>query len=469
VVAASDGNEPDRHYPETLIIDLDAQIGLVEQYRVALRAGRKLPDELMRDLEKNLMNMADDIVYCLNVKVTKLNYNDTMDAFSVKNAEHGAQSCVEGANSVDEAVMAFVEHHCASCKSRVAELKEVLARLNQQDRDDADGNRPELVRKVFIAAQLGRAVEERTVNLRGDVPLPPKLLKKYNARGVLHGLSFENQQILLAAAEAGINLNTLTRAVARRGVTTTAAAAAAAAPAPAAPVAAAAAATAAAAAAAVVAPPATNSVRLSDVEVVHLHAEGHVSSADFTMDDVAAAHAQENVDAQAAATDSNARLESAASDCLTSVNAIVGTARGDDVESTVSFENVSDSEVLQRANRVADVDTHELLDVVFTHDEAGHTFELYNEEVHVHELQCGEPFSTTTHRGRCWSMRVAGRTLQQWEILVAGTLTLSIAERDMPARRQRRHNAGSVKKWRPADEEGRKQWGDGSAKRHRGD
>jgi len=43
----------------------------------------------------------------------------------------------------------------------VPDLKAVLGKLNAND----EGLKPELVRKVFMAAQLGKAAEERTVRM----------------------------------------------------------------------------------------------------------------------------------------------------------------------------------------------------------------------------------------------------------------------------------------------------------------
>ena len=61
------------------------------------------------------------------------------------------------------------------------------------------------------------------------------------------------------------------------------------------------------------------------------------------------------------------------------------------------------------------------------HDAPDYTIELYNEGVHVCDLVAEGVFETRTQVGRCWSMRFAGQTLQEWEIAGAGLLRLNAA------------------------------------------
>ena len=78
--------------------------------------------------------------------------------------------------------------------------------------------------------------------------------------------------------------------------------------------------------------------------------------------------------------------------------------------------------------------------------------------MHVCDLVAEGVFETRSQVGRCWSMRFAGQTLQEWEIAGAGLLRLNAAVK-LPVQRLRRAAAGTTRNWRPADdEELRKQW-----------
>ena len=173
-VRASGGNEPDRHYPDGrkgLFMKLDEQIDLLKKYKAALAAGDKLPADLMGHMEDAFKTPAEDIIYVLNVQLTKLNHRDTMKAFTIMNACSGVTTCIDGAASVDDAVTAFVQRHrtrktkptASGAQEAVTmpDLKAVLGMLKAND----EGLKPELVRKVFMAAQLGKAAEERTVRM----------------------------------------------------------------------------------------------------------------------------------------------------------------------------------------------------------------------------------------------------------------------------------------------------------------
>ena len=106
---------------------------------------------------------------------------------------------------------------------------------------------------------------------------------------------------------------------------------------------------------------------------------------------------------------------------------------------------------------VREAAAEELIEVSFAHDAPDYTIELYNEGVHVCDLVREGVFETTTQVGRCWSMRFAGQTLQEWEIAGVGALRLDAAVQ-LPVLRLRRAAGGTVSNWRPADEELRKQW-----------
>ena len=134
-------------------------------------AGGTLPANRMGHLEDAFKIPAEDIIYVLNVQLTKMNHRDTMKAFTIMNACSGVTTCIDGAASVDDAATAFVQRHRtrktkptasgAAEAVTVPDLKAVLGKLNAND----EGLKPELVRKVFMAAQLGKAAEERTVRM----------------------------------------------------------------------------------------------------------------------------------------------------------------------------------------------------------------------------------------------------------------------------------------------------------------
>ena len=134
-------------------------------------AGGTLPANRMGHLEDAFKIPAEDIIYVLNVQLTKMNHRDTMKAFTIMNACSGVTTCIDGAASVDDAATAFVQRHRtrktkptasgAEEAVTVPDLKAVLGKLNAYD----EGLKPELVRKVFMAAQLGKAAEERTVRM----------------------------------------------------------------------------------------------------------------------------------------------------------------------------------------------------------------------------------------------------------------------------------------------------------------
>ena len=91
------------------------------------------------------------------------------------------------------------------------------------------------------------------------------------------------------------------------------------------------------------------------------------------------------------------------------------------------------------------------------HDAPDYTIELYNEGVHVCDLVAEGVFETRTQVGRCWSMRFAGQTLQEWEIAGAGLLRLNAAVK-LSVQRLRQAAAGKTRNWWPADDGLRKQW-----------
>eukprot|EP01046_Picozoa_sp_COSAG06_P040531 COSAG06_NODE_4916_length_3861_cov_66.663477_4_plen_430_part_00 len=387
----------------------------------------------MCGLERSLLNVADDIIYCLNVQVTKLNYRATMAAFASKNAERGVQTCIAGADSVDSAVTTFVRHHSANSKSRVVELKAILADLNQRG-DDAEGQRPELVRKVFIAAQLDRLIEERTVGLC----IPPSTFAS---------LTNEQRQVLLAAVEAGFDLNALVkqtasamsmRVAASEAATTAASPVVAVAPSAAAAAARATASpakevSAAAAAASLGAAASSNSALVANN--VDLHPES-ISSIFRTNDaNLDRAYSdqideQENAAAQLEVVQSGERLHSVVAQYGASESAFLQSSSNADTTMMVSIEQVGVDEVKRKVTTAIDESAaallacDDVLDVTFTHTGADQTFALYNEETHVHDLRCDERFATKTQSGRRWSMRRGGQTLQQWKVEASGEVEL---------------------------------------------
>ena len=131
----------------------------------------------------------------------------------------------------------------------------------------------------------------------------------------------------------------------------------------------------------------------------------------------------------------------------------------DEDVANVTIEDVSDDIVRQRVDQALarEEAAAELIEVSFVHDAPDYTIELYNEGVHVCDLVAEGVFETRTQVGRCWSMRFAGQTLQEWEIAGAGLLRLNAAVK-LPVQRLRRAAAGTTRNWRPADEELRKQW-----------
>ena len=133
----------------------------------------------------------------------------------------------------------------------------------------------------------------------------------------------------------------------------------------------------------------------------------------------------------------------------------------DEDVANVTIEDVSDDIVRQRVDQALarEEAAAELIEVSFVHDAPDYTIELYNEGVHVCDLVAEGVFETRTQVGRCWSMRFAGQTLQEWEIAGAGLLRLiKNAAVKLPVQRLRRAAAGTTRNWRPADEELRKQW-----------
>ena len=65
---------------------------------------------------------------------------------------------------------------------------------------------------------------------------------------------------------------------------------------------------------------------------------------------------------------------------------------------------------------VREAAAEELIEVSFAHDAPDYTIELYNEGVHVCDLVHEGVFEARIQVGRCWSMRFAVQTLQEWEI-----------------------------------------------------
>ena len=133
----------------------------------------------------------------------------------------------------------------------------------------------------------------------------------------------------------------------------------------------------------------------------------------------------------------------------------------DEDVANVTIEDVSDDIVRQRVDQALarEEAAAELIEVSFVHDAPDYTIELYNEGVHVCDLVAEGVFETRTQVGRCWSMRFAGQTLQEWEIAGAGLLrSIKNAAVKLPVQRLRRAAAGTTRNWRPADEELRKQW-----------
>ena len=100
----------------------------------------------------------------------------------------------------------------------------------------------------------------------------------------------------------------------------------------------------------------------------------------------------------------------------------------DEDVANVTIEDVSDDIVRQRVDQALarEEAAAELIEVSFVHDAPDYTIELYNEGVHVCDLVAEGVFETSrTQVGRCWSMRFAGQTLQEWEIAGAGLLRLN--------------------------------------------
>jgi|TARA_B110000914_G_scaffold123660_1_gene107962 regulator of replication initiation timing len=99
----------------------------------------------------------------------------------------------------------------------------------------------------------------------------------------------------------------------------------------------------------------------------------------------------------------------------------------DEDVANVTIEDVSDDIVRQRVDQALarEEAAAELIEVSFVHDAPDYTIELYNEGVHVCDLVAEGVFETRTQVGRCWSMRFAGQTLQEWEIAGAGLLRLN--------------------------------------------
>jgi hypothetical protein len=369
----TDSNDPDRYYPEILFTKLDAQLGLVSQYRDALKQGRTLPHALMCGLERSLLNVADDIIYCLNVQVTKLNYRATMAAFASKNAERGVQTCIAGADSVDSAVTTFVRHHSANSKSRVVELKAILADLNQRG-DDAEGQRPELVRKVFIAAQLDRLIEERTVGLC----IPPSTFAS------LTNVPAREVSATAAAASLGAAASSNSALVA-------------------------------------------NNVDLHPESISSIFRTNDANLDRAYSDQI---DEQENAAAQLEVVQSGERLHSVVAQYGASESAFLQSSSNADTTMMVSIEQVGVDEVKRKVTTAVDESAaallacDDVLDVTFTHTGADQTFALYNEETHVHDLRCDERFATKTQSGRRWSMRRGGQTLQQWKVEASGEVEL---------------------------------------------
>ena len=99
----------------------------------------------------------------------------------------------------------------------------------------------------------------------------------------------------------------------------------------------------------------------------------------------------------------------------------------DEDVANVTIEDVSDDIVRQRVDQALarEEAAAELIEVSFVHDAPDYTIELYNEGVHVCDLVAEGVFETRTQVGRCWSMRFAGQTLQEWEIAGARLLRLN--------------------------------------------
>ena len=94
----------------------------------------------------------------------------------------------------------------------------------------------------------------------------------------------------------------------------------------------------------------------------------------------------------------------------------------------MSQEDVSGDIVRQRVDQALarEEAAAELIEVSFVHDAPDYTIELFNEGVHVCDLVAEGVFETTrTQVGRCWSMRFAGQTVQEWEVAGAGLLRLN--------------------------------------------
>jgi len=53
----------------------------------------------MGHLEDAFKTPAEDIIYVLNVQLTKMNHRDTMKAFTTMNACSGVTTCIDGAAS----------------------------------------------------------------------------------------------------------------------------------------------------------------------------------------------------------------------------------------------------------------------------------------------------------------------------------------------------------------------------------
>ena len=162
-MAVGEHNAADFYYPEAVFPLIDTKIGLLDALcaddsgdSMAVKVNR-FQQGLMAFLEEELRNPAEDIERVLSRGVAKRRKHDLLEKMAKQNEDSG----------VEKAVIAFVRQHREA--SNVEDLVAVLKTLKRSG-DDLKGLRCELVYRVYIAAQLNLAEEERSGSQQSEIP-----------------------------------------------------------------------------------------------------------------------------------------------------------------------------------------------------------------------------------------------------------------------------------------------------------